>query len=201
MEFIDYSKNWYDIFQMSPEEIDMINLENMDEEDLDALSIHLEKIGYKEKIIEVYDTMLQSDKTNPGVEYMNIFEIVIVHWMDRKNYIKAANLLESYLLYDEKEKKGYRNHFIRRNLGVCYIFSGRTEEGQKLIDELIHEAPEDYWTYHDLAIEYYFAGEISTTLKYLEMGMDNAKFRSNDIWYNLFQERFQEIINDKDLHP
>jgi len=193
MEIIEYSKNWENIHAMPPEELSQLNLETLDEEDLDALIYRLKELGDNKKILTVQELMLSSRKENPAVEYMNIFEKVIIHYMAKKDYIKAADLLNHYLVYDEKERKGYRNHFIRRNLGMCYIFSGNVKKGEEMINELIHQFPKDFWTYHDIALEYYFAGDMVNVLKYLNMGFQTAKSGGDDYWMSVFKERIEEL--------
>ncbi len=193
MEYIEYSKNWENIFSMPLEALEKMGLEKMDEEDLDALSIRLKRLGKDHLVLTVEEAMLNSSKENPAVEYTNLFEKVIIHWMGEKVYLKASDLLEDYLIFDEKKRNGYRNHFIRRNLGMCYIFMGQAERGQKIIDDLINEAPGDLWTYHDIAIEYYFAESYSEACNYLEMGMEEAKRSDNKVWHQIFEERIRFV--------
>ncbi len=194
MENIDYSKNWEMIFNISPEELLRLDFNQFDEEDLDAVAIRLKQLGQSEKVLPVYEAMLSTNKENPAVEYTNIFEEVIIHWMSEKNYAKAAAILEDYRLFDEKQRQGYRNHFIRRNLGICYIFSGKVEKGDKLIEDLIHEAPKDYWTYHDIALEYYFSNDMKKAVSYLQLGQETAHKAADDFWYHFFQERMELIV-------
>jgi len=193
MEYIDYSKNWADIAQMSVEELSRLDLEKLDEEDLDAVSIRLKKLGEKQRVLSVYDVMLKSDRTNPGVEYTNIYEELIIVRMAERKFQKAIKLLESYLIWDRKERYGYRNHFIRGNLGVCHILEGREEQGEKVLAELIYEAPGDLWIYHDAALDFYFGGRKDLCVRYLRMGADRAKRDSADNWYKLFTEKISEL--------
>ncbi len=197
MEYIEYSKNWDSIFSMPLEALEKMDLEKMDEEDLDALSIRLKRLGDERLVLTVQEAMLNSSKDNPGVEYTNLFEKVIIHWMGEKIYSKASDLLENYLVFDEKKRDSYRNHFIRRNLGICYIFMGQTERGQKIIDDLIAEAPGDLWTYHDTALEYYFAESYREACDYLRMGMEVAKRSDNKVWHQIFEERLRFVEKKK----
>ncbi|HEO65616.1 MAG TPA: hypothetical protein ENI73_07075 [Spirochaetes bacterium] len=197
MEYIEYSRNWDNIFSMPVEALEKMDLEKMDEEDLDALSIRLKRLGEDHLVLTVHEAMLNSGKDNPAVEYMNLFVKVIIHWMGEKVYSKASDLLENYLIFDEKKRDGYRNHFIRRNLGICYIFMDQAERGQKIIDDLIAEAPGDLWTYHDIAIEYYFAESFSEAYDYLKMGRDEAKRSDNDTWFKIFEERMVFVEKKK----
>ncbi len=195
MKNINYSKNWNSISNMSENDLYQINIKKLDEEDLDALSIRLFNLGQKDKALSVYQHMLLTDKNNPAVEYTNIYEKVIIDLMTKKNYIKASLFLKDYLIFDEQKRNGYRNHFIRRNIGICYIFSGEPDKGQKIINTLINEAPDDFFTYNDLAIEFYYANDKSNTIKYLSMGKNSAKNYDNDFWFKYFSEKITEIEN------
>ncbi|MDH4128977.1 MAG: hypothetical protein OEV44_09505 [Spirochaetota bacterium] len=196
MEPINYSKNWDTIFNMPVNELDQLDLKTLDEEDLDALSIRLKQLCDDKRVISVYETMLETDKTNPAVEYTNIFENVIIHLMGEKDYARAINFLNSYLIFDENKRNRYRNHFIRRNMGVCLIFSGKVEKGEKIIRELINESPGNFWNYHDLAFEFYFAGNKQNAIYYLQMGADRAKKVNDDFWFNFFTDHLNNIENE-----
>ena len=193
MEEIEYSKNWESIHNMPAEEVFRIDPETLDEEDMDALAHRLKLMGEDRKVLSVFETMLQTDKTNPAVEYTNIYEEVIIYLMSEKRYEKAITFLKDYLIYDEKERNFYRNHFIRRNMGLCYIFSGKVDQGEKIIEQLLNEAPGDFWNYHDIAIDYYFAGQKAVAIQYLSRGMERANKVSDDFWYNFFKERIEDI--------
>jgi tetratricopeptide (TPR) repeat protein len=193
MEIVNYSKNWDSVFNMPEEELYQIDPKTLDEEDLDALSIRLSKLSQEDKMLSVYQEMLLTDKENPAVEYTNIYEKVIIHLMGEKDYIRASLFLKDYLLFDEQKRNGYRSNFIRRNLGVCYIFSGKVDKGEKVRTALINDVPDDVFPYNELAIEFYYAGDKDSMLKYLSIGMDKAKSYGKDFWFKYFSDQINEV--------
>lgn len=200
LEYIEYSKNWEWIHSLSRDELICLDLKLFDEEDLDAIGYKWKELGDEERLIEVYEAMLLSSKQNPAVEYINIYEEVIIYWMNQKNYSKAISFLEDYLIYDEQERKSYRNHFIRRNLGVCYLFEGKVDQGETLITDLIKEAPNNYWNYHDIALEFYFANQKEKAISYLNLGKKEANRFGDQAWEEFFQERIVYIENSQSIN-
>ena len=180
---MDYSSQWNQIFNLSIHEINQIQLDSLNEENLDALSIRLKQLG--ENYIPIYESMIQTSLQNSAVEYTNIFEKVIIYQMNQENYQKVILILQNYLKFDQKQRDNYRNHFIRRNLGICYVFLGFPKKGHLIIQDLILESPLNFWNYHDLAFEFYSKNQIENTLKYLSIGIKQAKKSSNDFWYHL----------------
>lgn len=193
MEKIEYSKNWESIHTMSLQDINQLNLEQMDEEDLDALCYRLKDLGQDKKILSVYEVMLKSSLENPAVEYTNIFEKVIIHYFSKQNYNRAIELLYAYEVYDNRDRDGYQSHFIRRNLGIAYIFSGKSDKGQKIIDQLLNEEPGNYFNYKDIALEYFFKNDKESCYKYLQMGLNQAKKDGSSDWVEIFEERIETV--------
>ena len=161
------------IARLPAEEIERISLDKLSDCELLVIAEYYLESGKKEKAMELFARVAESDEVDFCIDYFEIFEELINYWRD-KDIDKAIYFLQHRIRKIPCNDE-YDPDMDERDLADLYIAKGDKERGIKIFEKLIKRNPDNIWNYNSAALSLQEAGEYQLAEKLIREGIKLAK--------------------------
>lgn len=156
-----------------PEEIEELLKEKLSDCELMTLAEYYLEIDKKDKAMELFAQVAESDEVDSSIDYFNMFLELIDYWRN-KDIDKAI-----YFMRHRMRKIPCREEddpdMDERDLADLYIAKGDREKGIRMFEDLIKRNPDNIWNYNCAAISLQDGGESRLAEKYIREGIKLAR--------------------------
>ena len=161
------------ITTLSAEEIEQLSLGRLSDCELLVIAEYYSESDKKEKAMELFARVAESDEVDSCIDYFDIFEELINYW--RNKDIDKAIYFMRHRMRKIPCNEEHDPDMDERDLADLYIAKGDKERGIKIFEKLINRNPDNIWNYNCAALSLQEGGEYQLAEKYIREGIKLAK--------------------------
>ena len=161
------------ITTLSAEEIEQLSLDRLSDCELLVIAEYYSESDKKEKAMELFARVAESDEVDSCIDYFDIFEELINYWRN-KDIDKAIYFMRHRMRKIPCDEE-HDPDMDERDLADLYIAKGDKERGIKIFEKLINRNPDNIWNYNCAALSLQEGGEYQLAEKYIREGIKLAK--------------------------
>ena len=159
--------------KLSAEEIEQLSLDRLSDCELLVIAEYYSESDKKEKAMELFARVAESDEVDSCIDYFDIFEELINYW--RNKDIDKAIYFMRHRMRKIPCNEEHDPDMDERDLADLYIAKGDKERGIKIFEKLINRNPDNIWNYNCAALSLQEGGEYQLAEKYIREGINNIK--------------------------
>ncbi|RKY43979.1 MAG: hypothetical protein DRP81_06205 [Candidatus Omnitrophota bacterium] len=161
------------IARLSDEEIEQLSLDRLSDCELLVIAECYLESDKKDKVMELFARVAESDEVDSCIDYFEIFEELINYWRD-KDIDKAIYFMQHRMRKIPCSEEDDPD-MDERDLADLYIAKGDKERGIKIFEKLINRNPDNIWNYNGAALSLQEGGEYQLAEKYIREGIKLAR--------------------------
>jgi len=156
------------------EKIEQLLLDKLSDCELLTLAEYYSQIDRKDKAMELFSRVAESEEVDHNIDYFEIFEKLINHWRN-KDIDKAIYFMQHRMRKIPCGEDAHDPDMDGRDLADLYIAKGDKEKGIGMFEEVIRRNPDNIWNYNCAGISLSDGGEYQLAEKYIKAGIKLAK--------------------------
>jgi len=156
-----------------PEEIEQLLKMRLSDCELLTLAEYYSETDKKDKTMELFAQVAESDEFDPCIDYFDMFEELIIHWRNKE--IDKAIYFMQHRIRKIPCGEDHDPDMNERDLADLYIAKGDKEKGLRMFEDSIRRNPDNIWNYNCAAISLQDGGECQLAEKYIRDGIKLAK--------------------------
>jgi len=154
--------------KLSAEEIEQLSLDRLSNCELLVIAEYYLESDKKDKAMELFAQVAESDEFDPCIDYFNIFEELINYWRNKDidKLFTLCNIVCVKFLVVKNTTRIWTNA-----IWLTFILL----RGIKIFEKLINRNPDNIWNHNCAALSLQEGGEYQLAEKYIREGINNIK--------------------------